>query len=114
MHRYHVYIMASRTRRIYTGVTGALEYRVIQHKRSEVAFTAKYKMTRLVFVEASHAIEPAIAREKQINGWRRAKKLALIEAANPTWEDLAADWTRRDEQRVPPPSPVLRTDSGSG
>ena len=92
MHCYHVYIMASRTRRIYTGVTGALASRVAQHRRGEVAFTAKYRMTRLVFAEQTHSIEAAIAREKQIKGWRRAKKLALIESANPAWEDLARDW----------------------
>src|SRR5215204_5591954 len=75
MHRYHVYIMASRSRRIYAGVTGALEHRVLQHKHGEVAFTAKYRMTRLVLVESTHSIEAAIAREKQIKGWRRSKKL---------------------------------------
>ena len=121
VHRYHVYIMASRSRRIYTEVTGALEHRVLQHKRGEVAFTAKYRMTRLVLVEPSHSIEAAIAREKQIKGWRRSKKLALIEAANPTWDDLTAEWdreddsaSRRSEQQVPPPSPALRARSGSG
>ena len=93
MHCYHVYIMASRTRRIYTGVTGALASRVAQHRRGEVAFTAKYRMTRLVFAEQTHSIEAAIAREKQIKGWRRARKVELIEHGTPGWDDLSDQWS---------------------
>jgi putative endonuclease len=114
MHRYHVYILASRSHALYTGVTGALEHRICQHRRGEVAYTAKHRITRLVLVEPSHSIEAAIIREKQIKGWRRSKKLALIEAANPSWDDLATDWVCRSDPSLPPPSPSLRDGSGSG
>ena len=91
--RYHVYIMASRSRILYVGVTGFLMVRALQHKSGEVdGFTKKYEIHRLVYHETFQHINNAIARETQIKGWRREKKIALIEADNPTWEDLAAEW----------------------
>ena len=90
---YHVYILANRWKTIYTGVTSALETRVWQHKTKAVeGFTARYGIDRLVYFEHSTDIHDAIAREKQIKGWRRAKKVALIESMNPGWKDLVADW----------------------
>ena len=91
MTTYYVYILASRSRAIYTGLTSDLARRVQQHRDHAVpGHTARYRITRLVHAEAFDDPYTAIAREKEIKGWRRAKKLALIERGNPTWEDLAA------------------------
>ena len=91
--RYYVYIMASKSRVLYIGVTGFLMARVLQHKAAETdGFTKRYKINRLVYYESFQYINNALARETEIKKWRREKKVALINAANPTWEDLAADW----------------------
>ncbi len=91
--RYFVYIMASRSHTLYVGVTGKLRARVYQHKwREHEGFTARYNCDRLVCFEEFHEVGDAIAREKELKGWRREKKIALIEASNPTWVDLARDW----------------------
>ncbi len=93
MPEYHVYIMASRSRRMYVGVTSDLTRRVHEHRTGATGgFTARYNMTRLAYCEPVPDIVSAIAREKQIKGWLRSKKIALIESVNPDWEDLAADW----------------------
>jgi putative endonuclease len=93
MAQYYVYIMASKSRTLYTGVTNNLERRVYEHKHKLMpGFTAKYNITRLVHYEVTNDIRDAIAREKQIKGWLRAKKIALIEAENPNWRDLSEDW----------------------
>ena len=89
---YYVYILANPGRTLYTGVTNELERRIRQHRAGESDFTARYHITRLVFYEATNSVTTAIAREKEIKGWRRAKKVALIEQGNPGWDDLAADW----------------------
>ena len=90
MKEYFVYIMASRSRRLYTGVTNDLLRRVREHKEGQIpGFTRKYNMERLVYFEEHGDIREAIYREKQIKGWRRAKKIALIESLNPDWEDLS-------------------------
>lgn len=92
MRTYHVYIMASASRVLYVGVTGQLARRVWEHKHKRVpGFTARYRVTELVYFEAFSDIRAAIAREKQIKGWLRARKIALIEAFNPRWKDLSAD-----------------------
>jgi putative endonuclease len=89
---YHVYIMASASRVLYVGVTGDLVRRVWEHKQKRVpGFTARYSVTELVYFEAFGDIRAAIAREKQIKGWLRARKITLIEALNPHWKDLSAD-----------------------
>ena len=89
---FHVYIMASASRRLYVGVTGHLTRRIDQHRRLEIkGFTRKYQMVRLVYVEATSDVQSAIRREKQIKGWVRSKKISLIEALNPEWRDLAED-----------------------
>ena len=91
MRTYYIYIMASRSRVLYIGVTNDLARRVNEHKQSLIpGFTKKYRVTRLVYIEQFGDIRDAIAREKQIKGWVRARKLNLIEALNPTWEDLSS------------------------
>jgi putative endonuclease len=78
---------------LYTGVTSDLSGRVAQHKDGKGSkFTSKYKITRLVYYEEFSDINEAIMREKQIKGWLRKKKIALIESVNLQWEDLSADW----------------------
>ena len=85
--------MTSPTGTLYTGVTNDIGRRVFEHKSKIVGgFTAKYDVSRLVYFEETSDVVAAITREKQIKGLRRSKKLALIKAANPEWEDLSADW----------------------
>ena len=87
---YYVYIMTNRSKTLYTGVTNNLERRVHEHKMKSIAgFTSKYNITRLVYYEETTDVLSAISREKTIKGWVRAKKLALIESVNPTWQDLS-------------------------
>jgi putative endonuclease len=93
MRAYYVYIMASRSRVLYTGVTKDLARRVEEHKLGLVpGFTTTHRITRLLHVEEFTDIRDAIAHEKQIKGWVRARKTRLIEAHNPTWEDRANLW----------------------
>lgn len=90
MHSYHVYILASRNRTLYVGVTNDLRRRVLQHKTGLIAgFTSKYKVNQLVHFEGFADVNLARAREKQLKGWVRRRKVALIETENPEWEDLA-------------------------
>jgi len=90
MRTYYVYIMASRTRVIYVGVTNDLARRVGEHKLGAISgFTQRYRVKRLVYFEEFGEICEAIAREKQIKKWRRSHKVKLVEGRNPTWEDLS-------------------------
>jgi putative endonuclease len=89
MRQYWVYILASRTRRLYVGVTGDLDGRLYRHRTAVKGFTARYRITRLVYVEVTTDIAAAIRREKQLKGWRRDRKIALITSVNPGWDDLA-------------------------
>jgi putative endonuclease len=92
MRQLFIYIMASHSRVLYIGVTNCLERRVHQHKqKAHSSFTAKYNVTRLVYYETFNEPRDAIARETQIKGWTRAKKIALIETKNPFWEDLSEE-----------------------
>jgi putative endonuclease len=94
-----VYILASRSRRLYTGVTNNLPVRLAQHRQKVIrGFTRKYDLTRLVYYECTCNVRSAIAREKQIKGRSRNKKLALISGTNPDFRDLSEDWagTSRD------------------
>lgn len=89
MKTYYVYIVSSKSRVIYIGVTNNLAKRVYEHKEGKIeGFTRKYKTNRLVYYEQFNDIYEAITREKQIKGWLRIKKLRLIEGMNPTWNDL--------------------------
>ncbi|HXF48633.1 MAG TPA: GIY-YIG nuclease family protein [Verrucomicrobiae bacterium] len=93
MKQYYVYIMTNKSKTLYTGVTNNLERRVYEHKQMLIpGFSKKYRITQLVYFEAGPDIREAISREKQIKGWLRSKKIALIESVNPKWEDLSADW----------------------
>jgi putative endonuclease len=88
-HIYYVYLIASRSRVLYCGVTNNLRRRLEQHREGSIdGFTADYKCTRLVWFERFQDVNNAIAREKQIKRWRREKKIALIQQAHPTWVDL--------------------------
>ena len=87
---YYVYMMTNKYRNvIYTGVTNDLIRRVYEHRNHllKESFTAKYNITKLVYFEATEDVRLAIEREKQIKSWNRARKEALIESQNPTWED---------------------------
>ena len=85
--------MTNRSRTLYTGVTNNIERRVSEHKQKLVeGFTKKYNITKLVYCETTDDARSAIKREKQIKGWLRSKKVALIESMNPQWADLSRDW----------------------
>ncbi len=99
MKQYYVYIVTNKSRTLYTGVTNNLERRVYEHKHGFVpGFTKKYNVKRLVYFEATPDIQGAIAREKQIKGWLRAKKVALIESVNAKWEDLSTEWYDEEKE----------------
>ena len=93
--QFYVYVMTNGPKAaiLYTGITGNLPRRVWQHKNKLIAgFTSRYTLTRLVYYEQFFYPDAAIDREKEIKGWRRSKKLKLIETMNPAWNDLASDW----------------------
>ena len=89
---YYVYIMASRSRVLYVGMTCDLHRRVNQHRtRTIPGFTRKYSVTRLVHLEATSGREAALTWERVLKGWGRARKVALIESRNPEWRDRSAE-----------------------
>ena len=93
MRQYFVYIMTNASKTLYIGVTNDLMRRVTEHKNGQVkGFTSKYHITKLVYYEQGDNIETAISREKQLKGWLRSRKIALIESVNPQWRDLSEDW----------------------
>ena len=95
-HQYYVYIMASRGKTLYVGVTNNLERRVYEHKSGPIAgFIKKYEVTKLVYHKETSDVGAAIFREKQLKAWHRSKKVALIESVNPFWEDMALRWYAR-------------------
>jgi len=101
MKQYSVYIMSSKSRKLYTGVTDNLERRVYEHKNKLLpGFTKRYNISRLVYYETCRDVRAAISREKQIKGWLRAKKIALIESVNPLWEDLSAGWREKADSSL--------------
>lgn len=97
MKTYFVYIMTNRSKTLYTGMSSDLCERDWQHKHHAHpgSFTARYHIDRLVWFEGFADVGDAMARERQIKGWRRARKIALIVAMNPTWRDLAEDWGKQ-------------------
>jgi putative endonuclease len=96
MHDYFVYVMTNVTGMLYVGVTSNLEGRVYQHKMKLIpGFTSRYNLTQLVYYEWTEDVVAAITREKQIKGWLRKKKVALIESMNPGWRDLSSDWNQK-------------------
>ncbi len=95
-YQFWVYIMASNSGTLYIGVTNDVEVRVAQHKSGEFAgFASKYGCNRLVYYEKYEDVHRAISREKQLKGWRREKKIKLIESQNPRWADLAEHWGQK-------------------
>ncbi len=91
--KFWMYIMCSNSGTLYTGMTNAIERRVKQHKAGEMdGFSKKYECHRLVYFESFQDVRKAIGREKEIKGWSRSKKIALIESVNPRWQDLAESW----------------------
>ena len=117
----YVYFLTNWTNEVlYIGVTSNLEKRILEH-RGKVCpgFTKKYNLKKLVYYEYSPAIQDAIAREKQLKNWARAKKDALVEKANPEWVDLfdgtcirSLDYARDDRSLIVIPSVVEGSDSG--
>jgi putative endonuclease len=92
-HKYFAYIVCSRSGTLYIGMTNSIYRRALEHKRGEIeGFASKYRCDRMVYYESFDDVQKAIAREKQLKGWRRSKKIALIESANPRWVDLAEKW----------------------
>jgi putative endonuclease len=91
VHLYYVYILASRNRVLYIGITRDLDKRLAEHRSGLFprSFVWQYKVTQLVYWEEFTDVKQAIAREKQLKAWRRGKKIRLIETMNPEWRDLA-------------------------
>jgi putative endonuclease len=93
MHDYYVYILANGKRMLYVGVTNDLQRRLTEHRLKRVpGYTQHYNISRLVYFETTPNVSAAVTREKQMKGWTRARKLALIEASNPQWADLSEAW----------------------
>ncbi|HTA56869.1 MAG TPA: GIY-YIG nuclease family protein [Candidatus Baltobacteraceae bacterium] len=93
---YFVYFMSNESKMLYVGVSNDLMKRVFQHKSKRIpGFTQKYNLYKLVYFEQFGDIRAAIAREKEIKGWLRSKKVALIVTENPHWKDLAESWFKR-------------------
>ncbi len=110
MKQYYAYIMTNRSRTLYIGVTNNLERRVYEHKHKLTpGFTSKYNMTQLVYYEVYDDVREAIAREKQLKGWLRTKKVALIETMNSEWEDLSVGWSPRGAAVAGTLDPPLRS-----
>ena len=92
-HRYFAYIVCSRSGTLYIGMTNNIYRRALEHKSGSIeGFASKYHCDRLVYYESFDDVHKAIAREKQLKGWRRERKIALIESKNPRWEDLSEKW----------------------
>ena len=104
MAQYHMYFLINHMGTLYTGVTNNLERRMYEHREGlGGGFTKKYNISKLVYYVATNDVQSAIAREKQIKGWRRSRKVDLIESANPSWLAHSADCS------APPPDPSLRS-----
>jgi putative endonuclease len=102
-----MYILASRSRRLYTGVTGNLLRRVLEHREKRLGtFTGRYDIVRLVYYECGSDARAAIAREKQVKGWSRQKKLALVKRLNPEFRDLARSVVHRKAHALVAASPL--------
>ena len=115
---YYTYIVASRARVLYVGVTSNIEVRMLQHKAKHFeGFTADYNCNRLVWYQSCESPQKAIAREKQLRGWSRGKKLALINSMNPTWIDLSENWGKpvlaSVNERPAKPDPSSELDASS-
>ncbi len=94
MKNYYIYMITNWNNKVlYIGVTNNLERRIFEHKNKLIdGFTKKYNINKLVYFEHGSDVNGAIVREKQLKGWVRSKKNALIESVNPYWKDLSQDW----------------------
>lgn len=93
MRDFYVYILSTPTQTLYVGVTNDIERRVSEHKLGlNKGFTSKYNIKKLVYYEHFRSVRQAIRREKELKGWRRSKKIKLIEEENPYFLDLSNDW----------------------
>ena len=103
-HDYSVYILTNkRGTTLYIGITNNIVRRLHQHRHREVdGFTKRYHLNRLVWVEHFRNVNDAIACEKKLKGWRRSRKIALIEQKNPRWFDLSGDWEQQPKVYDPP------------
>jgi len=106
-HSYSVYMLASKSRTLYIGMTNNLHRRIYEHKNDLIdGFSKDYRCHRLVYYESFDEVVKAIDREKQLKRWNRTKKVWLVHWQNPTWEDLAADWYSgnryQPDKQVPP------------
>ena len=100
MKTYYVYILNNPAGMLYTGITNNLVRRVYEHRKELVdGYTMHYHIYRLIYYEETSDVNVAIAREKEIKGWRRSKKMALIQTLNPTMQDLAAEWFDEEVSR---------------
>jgi putative endonuclease len=114
---YCVYFLASRSRNLYTGITGNREHRMAEHRQGLVpGFTTRYRIFRLVYFEFFTDIRAVIAREKEIKAWRREKKIWLIKRSNPTWADLAEKISHQCQNATSKadPSPPVRQNQATG
>ena len=95
---FYTYILTNWNHRVmYVGITNQLERRLYEHQHElNDGFTKKYHVHQLVYFETTEDVKAAIAREKQIKGWTRARKNALVEQMNPEWKDLAETWNRKE------------------
>jgi putative endonuclease len=106
----YAYILSSKGRRLYAGVTSQLQPRIAQHKAktSPNCFTARYNIDRLVYYEAFESMGEAIARESAIKNMHRLQKIQLVVSLNPTWRDLSEAWGEPcptfDESKLKPPN----------
>lgn len=99
---YYVYILTNKSRTLYTGITNNLMRRLDEHRNKRYqGFTGKYNIHILVYYESTTDVYAALAREKQIKGWLRSKKIALINSMNPSWKDLSDDWFVEDSHHDP-------------
>jgi len=95
----YVYILSNGFKKLYIGITTTLEQRIVEHKQKKHPYshTARYNINQLVYFERFATATTAISREKQLKGWLRIKKIALIVAENPDWLDLSLEWGKRTE-----------------
>ncbi len=99
---YFAYILASKSGVLYVGSTCDLARRTYQHRHGLIpGFTKHYRVNRLVWYDVTPNSRAMVEREREIKSWRREKKVRLIEATNPGWQDLAIDWLPRDDQQDP-------------
>ena len=104
MREYYVYMMTNVSRTLYTGVTNDLVRRIAEHQQKAIpGFTSRYNINQLVWYEATSDVRSAITREKQIKGWKRRRKVALVTSANPNWTDLSEQWMQHGDEILRPP-----------